>query len=103
MSSERTLSLRCPCGYIKHDVMHIGKWVDYSNKVVQFCGGLFLIDGSGNSVSCKKCGNQASKIDFFCSFCSRNTEIGVQERIAKAAGKIEIMQMSIHKTVIFSR
>ena len=102
-SSVHTLSLKCPCGYIKHDVIHLGVWQDKEQRILQYCGGLFIIDDSGEAVTCKKCPTSNVKsIEFHCSFCNRVTVIGVQERVAKRSGKVSVMQLSIHKTFVFS-
>lgn len=104
MSSDRTLSLKCPCGYIKHDVMHLGVFEEHKRKrLLDYCGGLWLVNASGaDGVSCKKCNLRASRIEFHCSFCDRITNIGVEERVAKRQGKVTIVQMSVHKTVVFA-
>ena len=75
-----TLSLKCPCGYIKHDVIHIGDWLDCDKRLIQFCGGLYLVDSSGDFVTCT---NKTTSIEFYCAFCGHVTIIGVQERVAK--------------------
>ena len=95
-----TLSLKCPCGYIKHDVMCLGEWQN-SQQILKFCGGLFIVDSSGEGVSCRKCNKKATKIDFHCSFCDRKTIIGVEYRVKKSSGRAVSMQMSVHKTVVF--
>lgn len=102
MSTIRTLSLKCPCGYIKHDVIHIGVYKDRENSLVKFCGGLFLIDSTKDVVTCRKCLTENSSIEFHCSFCDRKTVISVQERVQKSQGKVTVMQLSVHKTVVFS-
>ena len=102
MSEVRTLSLKCPCGYIKHDVIHIGEWFDRDKRLIQFCGGLYLVDSSGNFVTCKKCTDKTTSIEFYCAFCGHVTIIGVQERVAKRNGKVKVMNLSVHKTVVFS-
>ena len=96
-----TLSLKCSCGYIKHDVMHLGVWQDSEQTMLKYCGGLFLIDGD-DGVICKKCGIRSEGISFHCAFCSRVTVIPVKHRVAASAGRATTIQMSVHKTVIFS-
>ena len=105
MSSDRTLSLKCPCGYIKHDVMHLGNFEQHKGRrLLDYCGGLFLVNANGDGVTCKKCGNRGRSniIQFHCSFCNRVTNIGVQERIAKLEGRVTTVQMSVHTTAVFS-
>ena len=57
---------------------------------------------AGSGVTCKKCGTFAGKIEFFCSFCDLVTEIPVEYRVAAPAGRATVINMSVHKTVIFS-
>ena len=102
MSASRTLSLKCPCGYIKHDVMHLGIWKNHHDRLLKYCGGLFMVKDSGDAVVCKKCSDIAERIEFNCAFCGRVTIIGVQERVSERAGKTVVMELSIHKTVVFS-
>lgn len=97
-----TLSLKCACGYIKHDVMHLGVWHDRQNRLLKFCGGLFLVDENGEGASCKKCSTTTNTIEFFCAFCSRTTTMPVSYRVAKIEGRATVVQMSVHKTVVFS-
>ncbi|KAJ7360352.1 hypothetical protein OS493_016984 [Desmophyllum pertusum] len=97
-----TLSLKCPCGYIKHDVMCLGTFQNYSERILKFCGGLFILDSSGEGVTCRKCNAKARKIEFHCSFCDRVAVIGVEYRVKANTGRAVSMQMSVHKTVVFS-
>ena len=100
----KTLSLKCPCGYVKHDVMHLGvkkgQWKG-SNKPLNYCGGLFLVSETGNNGYCKLCGFCTSSVDFNCAFCGKETRIPVNYREAATSGRVTILQMSVHKTVIF--
>lgn len=96
-----TLSLKCPCGYIKHDVMCLGEFQSYSQRILKFCGGLFVVDSSGEGVTCRKCNKKAKEIEFHCSFCDRKTIIGVEYRVKKSSGRAVSMQISVHKTVVF--
>lgn len=97
-----TLSLKCDCGYVKHDVMHLGPWENREKRLLRFCGGLFLVNQQGDGVTCKKCGEFAKEIEFFCAFCTKVTKIPVQYRLAATSGQATIVQMSVHKTVVFS-
>ena len=100
----KTLSLKCPCGYVKHDVMHIGvkkgEWKGKS-KPLNYCGGLWIVNESGKNAYCKLCGFSASSVAFNCSFCGKETCIPVNYREASTSGRATILQMSVHKTVIF--
>lgn len=96
-----TLSLKCPCGYIKHDVMCLGEWLDYDQRILKLCGGLFVVNSSGDGVTCRKCSKKCSEIEFYCSFCDRRTIIGVEYRVKKNSGRAVSMQMSVHKTMVF--
>ena len=101
MASE-TLSLKCPCGYVKHDVLHLGVWRDREHSLLNYCGGLFFMSGNVG-VACKKCKTFCETIEFHCAFCGRVTMIPVSDRVsAAAAGRAVTIQMSIHKTVVFS-
>lgn len=95
-SSDRTLSLKCPCGYVKHDVMHLGVFEQHEKRqlldscwtILRSRGGLWIVntgDGDGVSlgVSYRKCGHRFKILQFHCSFCNRVTNIGVEERVAK--------------------
>ncbi len=97
-----TLSLKCPCGYVKHDVMHLGIWENKERRLLNYCGGLFLVNEAGSGVTCKKCGTFASQIDFNCAFCSQESRIPVEYRLAKIRGQATVVKMSVHKTVVFS-
>ena len=97
-----TLSLKCACGYVKHDVMHLGIWEDRESRLLRFCGGLFLVNQQGDGATCKKCGQFVNEVEFFCAFCGRVTMIPVQYRHAVRAGQATVVQMSVHKTVVFS-
>ena len=100
----KTLSLKCPCGYVKHDVMHIGtklgKW-NGTSKPLNFCGGLWIVNETGQDATCKLCGASFSFVDFNCSFCGKETRIPVNYREASASGRTVILQMSVHKTIVF--
>lgn len=100
--SIETLSLKCSCGYIKHDVIHLGIWQDKESKLLKYCGGLFLVNRAGDCVSCKKCGTNVPTIEFHCAFCGKVTLIPVKYREAGQTGNAVILQMSVHKTVVFS-
>ncbi|CAJ0950373.1 unnamed protein product, partial [Mesorhabditis belari] len=63
-----TLSLRCRCGYVKHDVMCLGDVVDKEAKLFHFCGGLFIVKKKGR-VECAKCRKTSTKLTFTCAFC----------------------------------
>lgn len=97
-----TLSLKCGCGYVKHDVIHLGPWENREKRLLKYCGGLFLVNQQGDGVTCKKCGVFSNQIEFFCAFCSKVTTIPVQYRLAAISGQATIVQMSVHKTVVFS-
>lgn len=97
-----TLSLKCPCGYIKHDVIHLGVWENKETRLLNYCGGLFLLNEGENGVSCKKCGTIATQIEFNCAFCGRVTQIPVEYGAAARRGQAIVVQMSVHKTVVFS-
>ena len=91
MQSYRTLSLKCPCGYIKHDVMHLGTFEQHGKRqLLDYCGGLFMVK------------RDISIIRFHCAFCNRVTTMGVEYRVAKQVGKVAIIQMSVHETVVFA-
>ena len=96
-----TLSLKCPCGYIKHDVMCLGEWQNYGQRILKLCGGLFILDSNGDGVTCRKCNKTCNVIEFHCSFCDRTTNIGVEYRVKGHTGRAVSMQMSVHKTVVF--
>ena len=96
-----TLSLKCACGYIKHDVMHIGIWQDRPGRIVKFCGGLFYVDKQKDVVRCKKCDTCANDIEFLCSFCERVTTMPVKYRMASEAGNVTAMKMSVHTSLVF--
>ena len=57
---------------------------------------------NGDGVTCKKCGTVTDTIDFSCAFCGKNTIIGVEERVAKPAGRTSVVKMAVHNTVVFS-
>lgn len=97
-----TLSLKCACGYVKHDVMHLGIWEDRESRLLRFCGGLFLVNQQGDGATCKKCGQFVNEVEFFCAFCGRVAKIPVQYRLAIIGGQATVVQMSVHKTVVFS-
>ena len=96
-----TISLKCPCGYIKHDVACLGEWEDYHQQILNFCGGLFISDASGEGVVCRKCKRKVQEIRFNCPFCHRVTKIGVAYGVKASTGRAVYMQMSVHKTVVF--
>lgn len=100
-TSNRTLSLKCPCGYIKHDVVCLGRWHEREKRVLHYCGGLFLVNENGDGVTCKKCGAVTDTIEFFCAFCNKVTNISVEERLAKPAGRTMVVKMAVHDTVLF--
>ena len=114
MSTFRTLSLKCPCGYVKHDVIHLGVFEQKGSKrLLDYCGGLFLINPGGDGVTCKKCNALTKMIDFHCAFCNRVSNIGVmleQPVAAKQptrqggteAPRVTVVQMSVHQTVVFA-
>ena len=103
MSSDRTLSLKCPCGYIKHDVMHLGFFEQHKERrLLNYCGGLWLVNPGGDGVTCKKCRDRNKILQFHCEFCNRVSSIEVEERVAKLEGKVTTIQMSVHTTVVFS-
>ena len=97
-----SLSLKCPCGYIKHDVIHLGLWENRDRRLLNFCGGLWIVNKEGSGATCKKCGTFVSQMEFFCAFCGKVTDIPVEYRAATSAGQAVIMQMSVHKAVVFS-
>ncbi|KAL9989071.1 hypothetical protein ACROYT_G003579 [Oculina patagonica] len=96
-----TISLKCCCGYIKHDVKCLGEWEDSDQRILRYCGGLFIPDASGEGVICRKCKRKTQEIRFNCPFCYRVTNIGVQYRVKANTGRAVYMQMSVHKTVVF--
>ena len=97
-----TLSLKCPCGYVKHDVMCLGERQNYGGQdLLKFCGGVFLVDSNGEGVTCRKCNKKSKMIEFHCSFCEKKTIIGVEYRVKKDTGCVFSMQMSVHKTLVF--
>ena len=101
MPGDETLSLKCPCGYIKHDVMHLGIWRNKDRSLLNYCGGLFLLRGN-YGVACNKCNILTESVDFSCAFCGRITAISVKDRASAAAeGRAVTVQMSIHRTVLF--
>ena len=55
----------------------------------------------GDGVTCKKCSTTTDTIEFFCPLCSRVTNISVEERLAKAAGRTMVVKMAVHDTVLF--
>ena len=95
-----TLSLKCPCGYIKQDVVCLGEWHNYGQQILKFCGGLFILDWNGDDVTCRKCNKKAKVMEFHCSFCDKSTNIGVEYRVKGHTGRAVSMQMSVHKTVV---
>ena len=101
----KTLSLKCPCGYVKHDVMHLGtvlgEWQG-TNKPLNYCGGLWIVDETGQSVSCKLCGKTSKEMSFNCAFCGKVTLIPVNFKEASTSGRVTIVQMSVHQTIVFS-
>ena len=102
--SVRTLSLKCPCGYVKHDAMHIGvkkgQWKG-SSKPLNYCGGLWIVSEAGKNAYCKLCGVCTSSVAFNCAFCGRETRIPLDYIQASTTGRAKILQMSVHETVIF--
>jgi len=94
-----TLSLKWPCGYVKHDVMCLGDVVDQHHMLFHFCGGLFILHQNG--VQCAKCNKTAKQIDFSCSFCGRQTTIPVQQSKPNASFKVKQMDR-MHRTFIFT-
>ena len=109
-SSIRTLSLKCRCGYIKHDAIHLGVFEQKGRKRLLDYGGLWLVSAGGDGVSCMKCKTRTSKIEFHCSFCNHVTNIGVQvepeQQLEQGAAPARVapvvIQMSVHQTVVFS-
>ena len=61
-----------------------------------------MIDEDGKGVTCKKCRHKNDKTQFHCSFCNKTTIIPVQYRVANSSGNATVLQMSVHKTVVFS-
>lgn len=102
VAKMETLSLKCACGYIKHDVIHLGVWQNQPQKLLKFCGGLFSVDRAQDVVRCTKCPSTTTTIEFHCSFCDRVTIMPVKYRVAAGAGNVTTMQMSVHNTVVFS-
>ena len=101
MAAE-TLSVKCSCGYVKHDIMHVGYWYDKENSLMKLCGGLFLMKGN-SGVVCKKCNNSHEIVDFLCPFCDKAIKISVRDRVAAVvSGRASSVKMSVHKTVVFS-
>ena len=97
-----TLSLKCACGYVKHDVIHLGAWQNYQTRLLSYCGGLFILNSTGDGVTCKKCSLSVSSLEFHCSFCDRVTKVPVSYRVAKVEGRATVVQMSVHETIVFS-
>jgi len=96
-----TISLKCPCGYIRHDVQCLGEWNDTNQGILKYCGGLFIEDASGEAVICWKCKHETREIRLSCPFCYRITNIGVAYRVKANTGRPVSMQMSVHKTMLF--
>ena len=82
--------------------MHLGLWEDRETRLLRYCGGLLLVNQQGDGATCKKCGVFLNQVEFFCGFCGRVTTVPVQYRLAVVAGQATVVQMSIHKTVVFS-
>ena len=102
MAGDETLSLKCPCGYVKHDVLHLGVWQDRKNSLLIYCGGLFLMKGNYGA-ACRKCKILTEIVEFNCAFCNRITTISIKDRASAAAeGRAFTIQMNIHRTVVFS-
>ncbi len=99
---QETLSLKCACGYIKNDIMHLGKWKQVGSSLLDYCGGLLQLNTTGDGVLCKKCSTTLKTVNFHCSFCDRVTDISVCYEAAKTDGKVTVVQMSVHKTFLFS-
>lgn len=96
-----TISLKCPCGYIRHDVQCLGEWNDTNQGILKYCGGLFIQDASGEAVICRKCKHETREIRLSCPFCYKITNIGVAYRVKANTGRAVSMQMSVHKTMLF--
>ena len=96
-----TISLKCPCGYIKHDVQCLGDWDDSKQCISKYCGGIFIQDASGEGVVCRKCKREIREIRLNCPFCHRITNIGVVYQVKEKTGRVVSMQMSVHKTMLF--
>lgn len=99
---KETLSLKCVCGYIKHDIMHLGEWQCVGSCLLNYCGGLLQLNGTGDAVLCRKCSTTLTTVNFHCSFCDRVTDISVGYKTAEVEGRVTVMQMSVHKTILFS-
>lgn len=102
--SGKTLSLKCPCGYVKHDLMHLGikqgKW-EGTKKPLNYCGGLVIVNESQQTVTCKLCGFAFKSVELHCSFCGKQTFMPVNYKEDLLAGRITVLQMSVHKTVVY--
>ncbi len=99
---KETLSLKCACGYIKHDIMHLGIWQNRATNLLEYCGGLLQLNPTGDGVICRKCSTTLNTVNFHCSFCDRVSDISVRYEAAKIEGKVSIIQMSVHQTIVFS-
>lgn len=95
-----TLSLKCACGYIKHDVLHIGVWQNSAECIVKFCGGLFNVDKEKDVIRCKKCDTHYPEMEFHCSLCERVTTMPVKYRVAYGAGNVVAMKMSVPTSLV---
>ena len=101
----RTLSLKCSCGFVKHDVMCLGEWANAAERLLKYCGGLFIVSETGDDVSCNRCSKAATKIEFHCAFCGRVSTIPVTPTLNVGGPEPKIINNlggSFHKTVVFS-
>jgi len=99
---QETISLKCACGYIKHDIIHLGVWKNRATGLLSYCGGLLELCVTEEGVRCKKCTAELKAVEFRCSFCENNSLVNMNYKEALASGRATIIQMSVHKTVVFS-
>ena len=90
-----TISLKCPCGYIKHGIQCLGEWDASNQGMPKYCGGLFIQDASGEGVICRQCKRETREIRLSCPFCYRIPKIGVVYRVKANTGRAVSMQISV--------
>ncbi len=99
---KETLSLKCACGYIKHDIIHLGTWQNRAINLLDYCGGMLQLNPTGEGVICRRCSTTLNTVNFHCSFCDRVSDFSVRYEAAKTEGKVSVIQMSVHQTIMFS-
>mmetsp|Transcript_18550 Transcript_18550/g.40275 ORF Transcript_18550/g.40275 Transcript_18550/m.40275 type:complete len:658 (+) Transcript_18550:80-2053(+) len=83
----RTLAVRCPCGYIKRDVMHLGG-----------CYSMFVVcetPGGGFTVECTE-GHSLSTLAFNCALCKRVSKFRFADKTPS-----KTIEMELWKAVLF--